>query len=368
MERAVRLAICMALATGCLLAASPAFAQEVTGDCRADVNGRSPSALTEDEPLKLRRNERVHVRGQVNGPILDRWTTDFYVVLFGARVPIGSTEGKGGTWGGRVELPGYLKMLTAGTYRIEADAQGKPSLDCSASGYVDLKGGPLTIALGIGALLAGIGAAVALGARGTAANAPDKGTIARKTGIEDRRVKVAPDKLRTRAVDLAFLAALGLAFYLAYEKVLDFGDSLGFALPAGAAAGGPRRVWMHGRIIRGFIGGLLLGAGAALILQQLDVWPLDLTQGLVFPLTVALVSAIRAYLGAAFVVTPPPPEADAFVREPVGVTPGGASAETTALTSPAHARSEVAAETQVIDRRDPDAHAPPPEAGDRPDR
>lgn len=351
MNRACRLAISLCLATSFLFVGGVALAQEVTGDCRAEVNGRAPRSLTEEDPLKLRRNQRIDVTGKANSGRAERTETKFYVVIFGVRVPIETHEGRGSTWGGKVELPGYLKTLTAGVYRVEADGAGKPTgFGCATSGYIDLKGGPLTIALGIGALLAGVGAAVALGSRGTAANAPDKGTIARKTGIEDRRAKVAPDKWRTRAVDLAYLAALALVFYLAYDKILDFGDSLGLALPAMAA--GQRRVWVHGRVIRGFIGGLVLGFGGALILQQLDVWPLDLTQGLVFPIGIAIVSALRAYLGAAFIVTPPPPELDVGVREPVGVTPGGVSADapTAALRRDPEDTTTDAGRTQVIER------------------
>jgi hypothetical protein len=230
-----------------------------------------------------------------------------------------------------VELPGYLKSLTAGIYRVEAEASGR-GFDCTASGYIELRGGPLTVALGIGAVLAGIGAALAFGARGTASNAPDRGTIARKTGIEDRDAQVAPDRMRTMLADLAWLAALVLAFFLAYQEWIDVGESIGFAMAASAAD--RRRVWVHGRVVRGFFGGLLLGLGAALILHQLNVWPLDLAQGLVFPLLVAILSAVRAFLGAAFVVTPPAGGVRDRELEPVGATPGSASAEVPTTSEP----------------------------------
>ena len=332
MERAIRLAVCGALATAFLFSlGAGAGAQEITGGCTASVNGESPQQLTQDEPLELKKNEKVDVQGQAPGSVSSRTSTEVFVVVFGFRVPIETTEGEGGEWGNRVEIPSYLKNLTAGIYRVEAEATGQ-RFDCAASGYIELRGGPLTIALGVGAVLAGIGLALALGARGTSASAPDKGTIARKTGIEDRDASVAPDKLRTRLMDLAYLAVLALLWYLAYEEFVDAGEAIGFAVPAAAA--GSTRVWVHGRVIRGFFGGLLLGFGAALILHQLNVWPLDLTQGLLFPLAVAVASAIRAYIGAAFVVTPPARGAGDRELEPVGVTPGSATAEVPTTTEP----------------------------------
>ena len=341
MERAIRLAVCGALATAFLFSlGATASAQDITGGCTASVNGESPPELTQDEPLELDKNEKVDVEGKAPGSISGRTSTDVFVIVFGFRVPIETTEGEGGEWGNRVEIPSYLKNLTAGIYRVEAEATGE-RLNCTASGYIELSGGPLTIALGVGAVLAGIGLALALGARGTSANAPDKGTIARKTGIEDRDAVVAPDRMRTWLMDLIYLAVLALLWYLAYEEFVDAGEAIGFAMPVAAA--GSSRVWVHGRVVRGFFGGLLLGLGAALILHQLNVWPLDLTQGLLFPLAVAVASAIRAYIGAAFVVTPPARGAGDRELEPVGVTPGSTAAEVPTTTT-----------------------EPPPEDGERP--
>ena len=315
--------------------AAGANAQEITGGCDAQVNGRPPTELTQDEPLELKRNERVDVSGSTpsaGGGGEGRTNTDVFVVVLGLRVPLESTEGEGNEWGNRVELPSYLKSLTAGIYRVEAEASGQPPFDCTASGYIELRGGPLTVALGVGAVLAGIGAALAFGARGTSSNAPDRGTIARKTGIEDRDARVAPDRMRTMLADLLWLVALVLAFFFAYQEWVDVGESIGFAVAASAA--GNRRVWVHGRVVRGFIGGLLLGLGAALILHQLNLWPLDLAQGMVFPLLVAVASAVRAYIGAAFIVTPPAAGVADRELEPVGVTPGAATADAPTTSEP----------------------------------
>lgn len=360
MERAVRIALVATLVGLLLSFAASASAQDVSAGCTATVNGRAVRSLTEEDPVAPKgKKGRIVLRGNKPGGrgknAGSKTETNFYAVVFGARLALESSTSKAGKWGGRVELPGYLTSLGAGTYRIEAETAGADASQCTASAYVRLKGGPLTFALGIGALLTGVGAAVALGARGNAANAPDKGTIAKKTGIEGRGAKVAPDKLRTGAVDLGYLAVLAVVFYLAYEELFDFGDSIGFAVPAAAAgASAARRVWVHGRVLRGFIGGFLFGVGLALVLHQLDVWPLDLTQALVFPVMVGIASAARAYIGSAFTVVPPPPEVDDRSYERAEDAPGGTAedAPTTAIAAPtAPSTPESSSEaTQVIKR------------------
>lgn len=326
MDRAIRAVVALCLAGGIgLLMTAPASAQDVEGGCSAEVNGRDPSSMTEDEPLVLKKNRRVDVRGSAPASARGGQSdTTIYVVLFGGRVPVESNEGKGTEWGGRAEIPGYLKTFAPGVYRAEGDATGD-GWDCSASAYIELDGGPWTVAAGAGAVLGLIGGAMAIGSRGSA---PDKASVGKKLGVEHRRMTIEPDRLRNAAMDFVYLLMLVLAFFLGYEEIPDFGDSLGFAVPAAAAAAsGRQRVRSRGRIIRGFIAGLLLGIGAALLLHQFDVWTLDLNQGLVFPLLVAVLTAIRAAVGSSYYVTPPPPEVNDRVLEPVGAGPSSSALE-----------------------------------------
>lgn len=355
MERAIRAVVALCLAGGIsLLVAAPAFAQEIDGGCSAQVNGRDPSSMTEDEPLVLKKNRRVDVRGSAPASAGGgKNQTNLSVVVFGGKVPVETIRGEGAEWGGRAEVPGYLKTFAPGVYRVEGEASGS-GWSCTASGYIELKGGPWTVAAGVGAVLGLIGTALAIGSRGSA---PDKAAVGRTLGVEHRRMKIEPDRLRNAAADLIYLLLLALAFFLAYEEFADFGDSLGFAVPA-AAASGRQRVRSRGRVIRGFIGGLLLGIGAALLLHQFDVWTLDLNQGLVFPVLVAVLTAIRAGVGGWYFATPPPAEVDDRVLEPVGGGPPPSAMEASA---PAPTGSEATTEAIAPPARD----VPPTAAPDQ---
>ena len=87
---------------------------------------------------------------------------------------------------------------------------------------------------------------------------------------------------RTRAVVLIVLAALGFSTWL-------------FAAVAGKP--GVRRVWVHGRPVLGFISGLLFGLGLTVLLQQFGAWPLTVVTAIVFPIAVAVLTSVRAWLG-----------------------------------------------------------------------
>jgi uncharacterized Tic20 family protein len=60
---------------------------------------------------------------------------------------------------------------------------------------------------------------------------------------------------------------------------------------------GTRRIWAHGHPIAGFLSGLLLGIGVTVLMQQFAVWPLTIITAIVLPVVVALICAIRGYLG-----------------------------------------------------------------------
>ncbi|MDJ0925595.1 MAG: hypothetical protein QNJ77_13635 [Acidimicrobiia bacterium] len=63
------------------------------------------------------------------------------------------------------------------------------------------------------------------------------------------------------------------------------------------SVGIPPRKWAHGKPIRGFWGGLLLGVGVALVFHQLSWWVLDVNTLVVLPVLSGLLFAGRAWLG-----------------------------------------------------------------------
>lgn len=61
-----------------------------------------------------------------------------------------------------------------------------------------------------------------------------------------------------------------------------------------------KRVWLGGRPVRGFVGGLLFGLGVALVAHALKIAPLGDSMFTYFPLASAVLFAVRAKVGSAY--------------------------------------------------------------------
>ncbi len=59
-------------------------------------------------------------------------------------------------------------------------------------------------------------------------------------------------------------------------------------------------IWHHGRPIRGFIGGLLIGIGGLLILHQFGLIVLEMPLVIVIPLLIAAGGAVRGWFGTPY--------------------------------------------------------------------
>jgi hypothetical protein len=96
-----------------------------------------------------------------------------------------------------------------------------------------------------------------------------------------------------------FIAGFGCLILL----VIAIGASfLARDIGVGAAAVAGRtgiggRVWSHGNPFLGFVSVLFLGIGATVLLQQFAVWPLTIVTAIVFPVVVAVICSLRAWLG-----------------------------------------------------------------------
>ena len=81
-----------------------------------------------------------------------------------------------------------------------------------------------------------------------------------------------------------------------------------------------RRVWVRGRPVLGFVGGLVFGLGVALILLVFNVWALSDLTFFVFPLATAVIGGIRGAIGRAYRVSfreaQPPPVAPGMPGQP----------------------------------------------------
>jgi hypothetical protein len=290
-----------ALAT---FAAGAAHAQGVEGDgCSATVNGADPSTLTEDDPLKVDKDDTVDLVG--TAPSGGRNETEVFVIVAGVRVPVSDSEGSGSEWGDTVDIPSVITDLAPGTYRVEADASGS-GWSCEGSGYVEVDGGPFTAAMAVGAGLFVGGAVLARRALGRKSPTGDlKAMMAKvRPGGADQVPNLKHDPRPGTMVSAVMVAATAAAAALAASGAVELPESLiGLAAPAATAGARGDRVWLRGRPVGGFFGGLLLGLGLALIVHQFGVWPLDTTQGLAFPLASAVLWAVRGGIGRAFTVS-----------------------------------------------------------------
>ena len=61
-------------------------------------------------------------------------------------------------------------------------------------------------------------------------------------------------------------------------------------------------MWADGRPVTGFSSGLVLGIGIAVLLRQYAVWALTAVTAIAFPLFVAVLTGVRAWLGRPYQV------------------------------------------------------------------
>ncbi len=294
MSQKIRAVLSVAL-LGAVIFSGAAFGQGVTGGCSGTVNGRSPASMTADDPLVVQKDEAVVISGQIPPSARSagrgaRSRTTVYVDVFGFPVKIRTVSGKGPSWGGNVELPKLIRDLAAGVYRVSGDATGSPGgWRCEGSGYIKLDGNALTKpATYVGAGVAAGGAALGLRGRRRRLNKdPNAGGRAIVDTIKDL-VRDGPKDL---LADFVWLIALLICLVLGGAFFMMF-----MAVPVGVTSSG---MWVRGRLVKGLIGGLLMGLGTAIVLQQFAVLALD-SQALMGVAGVAVVTAARAWLGTPY--------------------------------------------------------------------
>lgn len=194
-----------------------ASAQEVTGGCRATINGQTPDTLTRTNPLVVAKGDTVDLVGTVpasagSGNVPSQ--TDIYVEVVGD-VPVASEPGNGTSWGGTVTVPNVITQLAPGVYKVKGTATGEGWV-CTGSAYVKVEGGPFTAAAGLGALIGASGAATAIrAARPKSGQVFADGTAVEGASLETGTRAVAD------AVTLGLFAALvGLVGFVGPSWVL----------------------------------------------------------------------------------------------------------------------------------------------------
>ena len=287
-----------------------ALGQSVTGGCTATAGGRDPVTLTRSNPLLVAEGQVVDVTGQAPPGSASGATATVVVVkvLEGISGPdvVKNFTGQGTSWGGEADVDEFLRY-SVGLYRVEASGTG-PGWACTASGYVKLKGNPLSKPAGQAAavLTAVGGAGIALSSRPRREPEASAGLTAEeiKQGFGkdvDNLVGSKPEKKSIWERDLkgnAFVEA-GCAFFL--FGPLGMEGASGGAVAASSARSRTERVWVHGHPVWGALSGLGLGTGLAVLGQQLALWPLTVFTAIAFPVYAAVVGGVRAWIGRAYV-------------------------------------------------------------------
>jgi hypothetical protein len=309
-----------------VMTAGVAEAVGVSGGCLVKINGQDPASMTKGSPLVVHKHGSVQVNGQVPPSVVGAGVisnTHIKVsIVEGLFEPTTSDHpGTGPTWNGSKAVDDYLKY-GVGLYKVTGVARGTPGWNCSGSGYVELKdGNPLGKPAGEGA-----GAAILLGLLGAAAASrggepdppaeqdaepnpdadADDPVTPHQSGEEHfiageaERIIIKPSPGEEGMAGVACLVLIIIAIGAAFAGSGIGAGAVG-AVPA-ARRRRTARVWGHGHPILGFISGLILGLGLTVLLQQFAVWPLTIVTFIVFPIVVAIICAIRAYMGRPYSV------------------------------------------------------------------
>ena len=292
------------------------------GGCNMALAGTDIGSFNRNNPLLVTKGKRITADGLApqkfrNAPEPPGATTEM-AMDFEVISPV-KTSYKGKTLKGlrtfntSVNVDDYLD-LGSGLYRVTIHAAGHVGSStpwtCAATFYVKLDGSPVP------GLIAGAlglaGAAAAATASGKSDWVPgdevpeesgnDEFDVARSGSTDIVKVTVEPDANGTRTKDAG--AAGCILAILAGVFGWEPGESAALAAGAGSAAPAEgRRIWRHGHGARGFFGGLMLGLGLTVFMQQRGYWLLTWVDVIAFPLALAVVLGWRAWKGKAFIVT-----------------------------------------------------------------
>jgi hypothetical protein len=285
------------------VSAGPASADPITGGCTGTVNGVDAAGLTSDEPLVVREGEQLRVEGDVPpehaaaNPVSST-TIEVAIVdgVFG--VTTDEQTSTGAHYSAReTDIDDYLQF-GVGLYRVDVVNAGE-NWRCEYTGYIQLDGDTLSKPAGLVAL-----GAIVIGAIGLLLV---KGRMPREPGWIDGGLGTTEQIVREEAWQTAGAE---------YPNALDFEERSEhrFIMPSEIKPN-ERVVWagkvrIYGRPVAGFFWGLLLGLGIGVLGWQDARWTVNPGSVGIFPLVVAVVSALVAWLGWGYrirdvVVLPP---------------------------------------------------------------
>jgi hypothetical protein len=275
------------------------------GGCDAFVGGVPIGGLSVDHPLQVHKGQKILLTGlspigirSLPSTAALRSTTDVKIHFIEKLLTTSLTENATGQRFQRVvNVDSYLKY-GSGVYRVDVRSVAPGGWDCSATFYVELHGSKLAaeVAIAVGAVGA---AGVAGSARGGEPRTPDENTgefdPAADPEVVERFQAPRPDRGATGAADGGVGCLAGILFALIAST-----GAFATAVPVTVSRPDPRRVWVKGHPILGFLSGLLAGIGITVGLWQLNFYPLNLTSAVLAPLATAVLGGWRGWRGRAW--------------------------------------------------------------------
>ena len=277
------------------------------GGCSASVGGRPINALDSDRPLQVHKGQGVVLTGRAPASVAGlgiqlRSTTDVkihFIEKLATRSETHNADGQ--TFQRAVNVDTYLKY-GSGVYRVDVHSTAPGAWDCAATFYVELHGSKLAAEA---AILVGATGAVGVALSGGSGEPTEDALPPKpdKEGMYDPTI--APDELeraqqarKDRTANMKATSTVGCLAAILFALIASTGAFAMTAAPA--TARDPRRVWVRGRPVLGFVSGLFMGLGFTVALQQLGFYPLNLASAVVAPLLAAVLGAWRGWRGCAW--------------------------------------------------------------------
>jgi hypothetical protein len=291
-----------------------ALSDPVRGGCTGSANGRTAASMTRSNPLVVHEHQTVSAEGEVPPAFAGsdpQSRTHVKVDIISGIIGVTTEDhvSQGPTWTSkRVKVDDYLKY-GVGLYKYQIVNRG-PGWTCTFVGYVKLGGDPLSKPVG----QAGLGiAVVGLGGVLLAKRAKAKPTLsdpgfegydpAAASPAANRRPGTQPVQLTPPTPVRTATPSLGLpGVFCALALVLPLAAMPLFGMGGGGAMTPvwSRTVWKHGRPILGLVSGLLMGTGITVLLWQYAVWTLNIPTAIGLPAVVAVLGAVRGYIGTPY--------------------------------------------------------------------
>lgn len=279
---------------------------QTAGGCDAFVAGVPIGNLSVDHPLQVHKGQKVVLTGLSPVGIRNlpstaalRSTTSVRIHFIEKLATTTLNENATGQRFQRVvNVDTYLKY-GSGVYRIDVQSVAPGAWDCSATFYAELHGSKLAaeVAVAVGAV--GAVGVVGSGRGGEPPKPGEEPTGEFPVDADPEVVEKAQAPRKDRGATGAADGGVGCLAGILFALIASTG-AFATAVPVPMSRPDPRRVWVKGHPILGFVSGLFMGLGATIALQQLGFYPLNLTSAIVAPLFTAVLGGWRGWRGTAW--------------------------------------------------------------------